>query len=71
MHYDATNNVTQGLLLADYLKGIITGQGLPPDLDQQARGSQFYKQYDPSRPNWLARPEQLSATDLTFAFERQ
>ena len=71
MHYDATNNATQGLLLADYLKGIITGQGLPADLDQQARGSQFYKQYDPSRPNWLARPEQLPATDLSFAFERQ
>jgi hypothetical protein len=32
MHYDSTCNCTQGLLLADYLKSILTGQNLPPDL---------------------------------------
>ena len=71
MHYDATNAVTQGLLLADYLKSIMTGVGLPSDLDAQANGSQFYHQYNPNNPNWVDRPDQLPATNLTYAFERQ
>jgi hypothetical protein len=71
MHYDKTTGVTQGLLLADYFKSIITGQNLPADLDQQARGSRFYRQYDTSHLNWVARPEQLPNTFLAFAFERQ
>jgi len=71
MHYDATNGTTQGLLLADYLKSMITGVNLPADLDQQASGSQFYHQYNPCKPSWVDRPDQLPATDLTFAFERQ
>ncbi len=71
MHYDATNQVTQGLLLADYLKSIMTGKDLPPDLDAQAKDSQFYHQYNPSKPNWVDRPDVLPATNLTFAFERQ
>ncbi len=70
MHYDASNGQTQALLLADYLKSIITGQGLPPDLDEQARGSRFYRQYDSSKPGWVARPAQLPGTDLTNAFEK-
>ncbi len=71
MHYDATNGVTQGLLLADYLKGIITGQNLPSDLDSQANGSQFYKQYNPNKTYWVDRPDQLPGTNLAYAFERQ
>ena len=71
MHYDRTTGVTQGLLLADYFKSIMTGQGLPPDLNTEAQDSPFYKQYDPSKPHWVARPDQLPNTDLTFAFERQ
>jgi streptogramin lyase len=71
MHYDASNGATQGLLLADYLKSMITGVNLPTDLDQQSSGSQFYHQYNPSKPSWVDRPDQLPATDLTFAFERQ
>ncbi len=71
MHYDATNGVTQGLLLADYLKSIMTGSGLPSDLDAQANGSQFYHQYNPNKPNWVDRPDQLPATNLSYAFERQ
>jgi hypothetical protein len=68
MHYDAATGATQGLLLADYLKAILTGQNLPPDLEEQARGSRFYRQYDPSRPRSVARPAELPATDLTNAF---
>ena len=71
MHYDATNGYTQGLLLADYLKAIITGANLPGDLDEQATDSRFYKQYDSGKTNWVARPEQLPDTNLFYAFERQ
>lgn len=71
MHYDATNGYTQGLLLADYLKSIMTGSNLPSDLESQARDSRFYRQYNPSRANWIERPDQLPGTDLTFAFEKQ
>jgi hypothetical protein len=39
MHYDRTCGCTQGLLLADYLKALITGQNLPPDLAEQAATS--------------------------------
>ena len=68
MHYDATTGFTQGLLLADYLKSIITGNNLPGDLANEASGSRFYRQYNPSKPNWLDRPE-IAGTNLTFAFE--
>ena len=68
MHYDAGCNCTQGLLLADYLKAVITGQNLPADVDQQAQGSPFYKQYDPTKPNWIRDPGKLSNTNFTNAF---
>lgn len=71
MHYDKSTGTTQGLLLADYLKSIITGQNLPPDLEGQAQSSPFYRQYDASQPKWLARPGSLPGTDLTMAFERE
>ncbi len=71
MHYDATCQCTQGLLLADYLKSIMTGKNLPPDLDAQAQGSRFYRQYDSSKANSIARPSELSGSDLSNAFEPQ
>ena len=70
MHFDATNGYTQGLLLADYLKAMITGQNLPADLDAQANASKFYKQYNSSKPNWVDRPDQLPNTNLFYAFEK-
>jgi hypothetical protein len=70
MHYDATTGVTRGILLADYLKSILTGQGLPDDLRQQARGTRLYAQYSPGAPLWLARPADLPGTDLSWAFEQ-
>ncbi len=36
MHYDKTCRCTQGLLLADYLKALLTGDNLPADLALQA-----------------------------------
>src|SRR5579859_4018885 len=39
MHYDRGCRCTQGLLLADYLKALLTGVRLPDDLAAQAAGS--------------------------------
>jgi hypothetical protein len=69
MHYDATTGATRGILLADYLKSILTAQNLPNDLRQQAQGNRLFGQYSPGAPMWLARPYELPGTDLTFAFE--
>jgi hypothetical protein len=57
--------------MADYLKAVITGRNLPPALQAQAADSRWYLQYDPTRPRWVARPEQLPNTDLTAVFERE
>ena len=70
MHFDASTGATRGILLADYLKSILTGQNVPGDLRQQAQGSRLYAQYAPGAPMWLARPSDLPGTDLTFAFEQ-
>jgi N-acetylmuramoyl-L-alanine amidase len=68
MHYDSACRCTQGLLLADYVKSILALNRLPPDLAAQAKGSPLFGQYDPSKPGWVARPLELSSTDLTNAF---
>ncbi|HEX9015309.1 MAG TPA: LysM peptidoglycan-binding domain-containing protein, partial [Chloroflexota bacterium] len=70
MHFDKTSGATQGLLLGDYLKSLMTGWNLPGDLAAQAKGSKFYMQYSPGVPNSLARPNDLPGTDLTGAFTR-
>jgi hypothetical protein len=46
MQYDAGCKCTQGLLLADALKEIITGENLPDDLAAQAADSPLFGQYD-------------------------
>jgi len=68
LQYDQTSGLTQGLLLADYFKSILTGLNLPPDLALAASGSRFYLQYNPSLPMGLNRPQDLAGTDLTGAF---
>jgi hypothetical protein len=68
MHYRVECNCTEAVLLADYLKAILTGQNLPADLDQQAQGSRFYKQYDPTKPGWVRDVGLLPSTDMTHAF---
>lgn len=69
MMFDATIGQTQGVLLADYLKSIMINQNVPPDLLAQAQGTRFFNQYCPSSPQWLCRPGDLQATDLTYAFQ--
>jgi polysaccharide biosynthesis protein PslG len=71
MHYDDTCQCTQGLLLADYLKALMTGENLPADLEAQASGSPLYKQYRPSASDGLARSRDLPQSDLKEAFEKQ
>jgi cellulase (glycosyl hydrolase family 5) len=73
MHFDKGCGCTQGLLLADYLKSLLTGQNLPPDLAQQAQAdhSRFLNQYAPGQPLSIARPAELPGSDLTNAFAPQ
>jgi hypothetical protein len=68
MHFDATTEITQGVLLADYLKSVLLGTDLPADLRVEAANSRLFAQYCPSAPGWVCRPDDLPGTDLTFAF---
>ena len=70
MHYDKGCGCTQGLLLADYVKSLMTGRNLPADLADQARSSKFVNQFKPNAPQSLARPGDLPGSDLTNAFRR-
>ncbi|HEV8633213.1 MAG TPA: hypothetical protein VG370_03075 [Chloroflexota bacterium] len=71
MHHDRTTGLTQGLLLADYFKAIVTGQNLPADVANAARGGRFFQQYAPGRPGAVARPGDLPNTDMTDAFVQE
>jgi N-acetylmuramoyl-L-alanine amidase len=70
MHYDKSCSCTQGLLLADYVKALMTGRNLPPDLAAEAKSSKFINQFKPGATAWLARPPDLPGADLTNAFRR-
>jgi hypothetical protein len=67
MHY-IQGTGTESILLADYLKAILMNQNVPTDLAQQANESRYFGQYCPGNAAWLCRPNDLPATDLTFAF---
>ncbi|MGE3267698.1 MAG: hypothetical protein AB7P40_03050 [Chloroflexota bacterium] len=69
MHYDAASQVTQGILVGEYFKAVITGKNLPPDLAEDMRGSRYFNQYNPSNIGWLNRPGEIPGTDMTGAFE--
>ncbi|HET6316164.1 MAG TPA: hypothetical protein VFG86_06885, partial [Chloroflexota bacterium] len=62
MHYDRGCQCTRGLLLADYLKSVLTGDRLPEDLAAQAAGSPLLK---------AAVNGQLRASSFTDAFAKQ
>lgn len=70
MHHDTATGATQGLLLADYVKAIMTLRNLPPDLALQARANRLYGQFEPLAPQAVSRPKELVASDLTGAFKR-
>jgi len=69
MHFDASCGCTQGILVGEYLKSVITAKNLPPDLAADMQGSRFYGQYSPGSPGWTARPGDLPGTDMNSAFE--
>jgi hypothetical protein len=68
MHYDDECKCTEGLLLADYLKAIITGVNLPDDLAQEASKSPLFKQYDITTQTGPLRPAELTGSNLANAF---
>ena len=70
MHYDKGCGCTQGLLLADYVKSLMTGRNLPGDLADQAKTSKLLNQFKPGAPQSLARPGDLPGSDLSNAFRR-
>jgi hypothetical protein len=69
MHFRADCACTEGILVGDYLKAVLTGNGLPDDLAADMRGSRYFGQYAPGAAGWIARPGELPATDLSAAFE--
>jgi len=69
MHFDASCGCTQGILVGEYLKSVITGKNIPSDLNQDMQGSKYLGQYSPGSPGWVARPAQLANTDMNGAFE--
>jgi hypothetical protein len=69
MHHDTSCGCTQGLLLGEYFKAIVTGSGLPPDLEEQAKESPYLRQYDQSRVQGMSRPGALTRSNMKDAFE--
>jgi hypothetical protein len=72
MHFDAATGATQGLLLGDYLKAIMTGQNLPTDLEDQVRRSadpRLLRAYDNRQGGGLREGSGLWDTNLRDAFE--
>jgi hypothetical protein len=68
MHYSRTTGLTQGLLVGDWLKRVMVGLNLSPDLDASVRASRVYGQFTPGKPLGLARPDDLPNTSLAQAF---
>ncbi len=68
MHFSLTTGVTQGLLLGDWLKRIMIGVDLSPDINPEVRQSRFFAQYAPSQPLAVDRPDALPNTSLAQAF---
>jgi hypothetical protein len=68
MHYDGACKCTQGLLLADALKEVITGENLPDDLAAQAASSPLFGQYDMEIHNGPLHAGLPNGIDLANAF---
>ena len=68
MMYDASNGTTNGVLFGQYLKAILTGIGLPSDLYQESRDSNFWLQCWPGMVHWIRGGTNLMGTNLAGAF---
>jgi hypothetical protein len=71
MHFDRTTGTTQALLLGDYFKSVLTGQNLPPDLAEQARGGVYFARYDNGQPDGMRADGRIDKANLKDAFERE
>ena len=77
MHY-TTGQGTRGVLLADYLKAIMLGptrrrrraRACHPISSRNRASSNLFTQYCPTSPLWVCRPQDMSGSDLTYAFEQ-
>ncbi|MFN8635778.1 MAG: hypothetical protein U0893_18170 [Chloroflexota bacterium] len=65
----ATGAVT-AVPLGEAFKSVLTGQGLGPERQAAAAGSQFLLQLSPTSPGGVARPGDLPGTVLTTAFKQ-
>ena len=69
LHYDFATDTTQGILLGDWWKALITGEGLPSDLEDDAINTAFWRQFDPrSTRSGMWWPEELPQTSMIAAF---
>jgi len=68
MHFRAECGCTEGILIGEDFKSVITGVNLPPDLQADMKSSRYYRQYAPDKPNAVARPDQLPNTNMTGAW---
>ncbi|TAK25277.1 MAG: hypothetical protein EPO26_02570 [Chloroflexota bacterium] len=71
MHYDAATGLTQGMLLGDHFKQILTGVNLPGDLASQAKDSPYLHAYDNSQANGIRAGKNLPNSNLKDAFEKE
>ena len=56
MHFRTECGCTEGILVGDYLKAVLTGRDLPGDLAAEMAGSRYFAQYAPGGAGWVARP---------------
>jgi hypothetical protein len=69
LHYDFTTDRTEGILLADWWKALITGQGLPSDLELEAMSTPFWRQFDPKDTvTGMWWPDEVPDTNMVGAF---
>lgn len=68
--FNGASGATQPLLLGDYLKSIITGEGLLADLEADAQQSPLLRQYHFAAADGLQRPWEAPGSHLSDAFRR-
>ena len=71
MMFDTSCSCTQAILIADYLKSILTNQNIPADLAAEAKSSPLFGEYLAGAPNGVRDSNALPNTNLTTAFVQQ
>ena len=68
MHYQGGKKTTEGLLVGDWFRELLTGQGLPADLAGQVAASPYARQYDLASNHGPLRPADMPGAALDGAF---